>query len=161
MWAEGRNCVANLLLYSIFLFLDVERIATFSARFGLPAIYRTHVWKVILGEGFWVKWNTLFLCTSHRCQNKKRGWGCWSWNHAVFFWNSTLLQYILYPILHPLLASFGLVGILQFQLCHFLSICMYLKNPLKNLVRSTISDQKLISIVDVWHKKLIEFVNKL
>ena len=44
---------------------------------------------------------------------------------------------------------------------HFLLIHMYLKNPLKNPVRSTISDQKLISIVDVWHKKLIEFVNKI
>ncbi|XP_067052272.1 TBC1 domain family member 7-like isoform X2 [Acropora muricata] len=29
--------------------IDVERIATFSSRFGLPAIYRIHVWKVILG----------------------------------------------------------------------------------------------------------------
>ncbi|XP_068722901.1 TBC1 domain family member 7-like [Montipora capricornis] len=29
--------------------IDVERISTFSARFSLPAIYRTHVWKVILG----------------------------------------------------------------------------------------------------------------
>jgi len=29
--------------------IDLERISTFSARFSLPAIYRTHVWKVILG----------------------------------------------------------------------------------------------------------------
>ncbi|KAL9979367.1 hypothetical protein ACROYT_G017021 [Oculina patagonica] len=29
--------------------IDVERISTFSTRFSLPAVYRTHVWKVILG----------------------------------------------------------------------------------------------------------------
>ncbi|CAH3136305.1 unnamed protein product [Porites lobata] len=29
--------------------IDVKRISTFSTRFSLPAIYRTHVWKVILG----------------------------------------------------------------------------------------------------------------
>lgn len=29
--------------------LDVQRISTFSTRFSLPAGYRTHVWKVILG----------------------------------------------------------------------------------------------------------------
>ncbi|XP_020631747.1 TBC1 domain family member 7-like isoform X2 [Orbicella faveolata] len=29
--------------------IDVERISTFSTRFSLPAVYRNHVWKVILG----------------------------------------------------------------------------------------------------------------
>lgn len=32
------------------IFADVKRISTFSTRFSLPAIYRTHVWKVILGK---------------------------------------------------------------------------------------------------------------
>lgn len=29
--------------------IDLQRISTFSTRFTLPAVYRTHVWKVILG----------------------------------------------------------------------------------------------------------------
>lgn len=37
-------------IYCLLIFADVKRISTFSTRFSLPAIYRTHVWKVILGK---------------------------------------------------------------------------------------------------------------
>lgn len=33
-----------------FLFSDVNRVATFSSRFSLPAVYRSHVWKIVLGK---------------------------------------------------------------------------------------------------------------
>ena len=36
--------------FCLLIFADVKRISTFSTRFSLPAIYRTHVWKVILGK---------------------------------------------------------------------------------------------------------------
>ena len=36
--------------FFLLIFADVKRISTFSTRFSLPAIYRTHVWKVILGK---------------------------------------------------------------------------------------------------------------
>ena len=32
------------------LITDVERVATFSIKFSLPAVLRTHVWKVLLGK---------------------------------------------------------------------------------------------------------------
>ncbi|XP_031550475.1 TBC1 domain family member 7-like [Actinia tenebrosa] len=29
--------------------IDVSRVATFSSKFSLPAVYRSHVWKILLG----------------------------------------------------------------------------------------------------------------
>ena len=34
----------------IYLFLDVEKLSTFCLQFGLPAVRRPMVWKLLLGE---------------------------------------------------------------------------------------------------------------
>ncbi len=79
LWIYFRmNCfkVVRVSQVCVFTFLkDLEKLSTFSQRFPLPSMYRTHVWKVLLGKTHThithnCMSNLMFYAETSQCENE-------------------------------------------------------------------------------------------